>query len=307
MIDLGSYTAKLTIADITGDIFVLEKDECSIGLGKGFKDGKLESKAINGAVDVIRKWRNRLSNFDLAVAGAFATGVSRKAKNGDQLVYSVLKETGLSLRILSKEDEARFLFKGVVSDFRNEFTFMILSVGGGTTSLSIGEKSQIPRIFYVNKGTIELGKILQSDPPTDDQIFSLKNHIEELFKKTTFRVPLNKSVFIHTGGELDYVRFAGCRTERSKLSPTHPVKVMLRDFDAFAQRIRCMKKEELRSLKPDNPMWMDGAIVSNSIALCIANKFAFTEIIPSNRNVTDGFLLDLQHSHMLSLSPKKGD
>jgi len=299
VIDLGSYTAKLTIADVDKRVSIIKKEECSIGLGQGFQEDKLlNPKAINSAVDVISKWQDQVKQYNVVRVGIFATGVSQSARNRDQLVSSVLRETGLTLQILSEEDEARVLFRGVVGDFPKGFTFVVLNIGGSTTRLIIGEKNEIIQLYCIHKGTIELNKLLLSDPPTDDEITALRNTIDKSFRKISFRNTLKNPVLIHTGGELDYVLSTGCKVEKSTLSPTHPYRVMLSDFEMFAQRMQKLKKEELRSFKPDNPRWMDGAIASNTIAIHIARKFAFIEFIPSNRNITDGFLLTLQQTSM---------
>lgn len=305
-IDLGSYTAKLTIANIDKDISVLEKDECSTRLGQGFDGSKLlKTEAIKRTIGVIRNWHRKIKRYDVVATGIFATGVSRIAQNKGQLVNSVRRDTGLALRILSEEDEAKILFRGVTSDFPNTFTFVVLNVGGGTTRLVIGKKEAIIKLYCIPIGTIELGKVLKSDPPTDEEYVDLTNHIEDSFRKVDFKNVHENSILVHTGGELDYVLSTGCKVEKFGLSPSHPFKVLLSDFESFAHKIKHMKKEELRSFKPDNPIWMDGAIISNAIAIYVTRKLGFSEIVPSNRNITDGFLLDLQRRARAYGSPKE--
>ena len=298
VIDLGSYTAKLTIAHVDGDISVLEKDECSTRLGQGFgRPRLLQPKAIKRTINVVKKWQAKIRKYDVVATGIFTTGVSRIALNKKQLIDSVVRDTGLTIRILSKEDEAKVLFRGVVSDFPNNFMFVILNVGGSTTRVVIGKKESIIDLHCIPIGTIRLNRLLKTDPPTDEENVALMRHIEESFRKIDPKSVNENSLLIHTGGELDYILSTGCRVEKFGLSPSHPFKVLLSDFEVFAQKTKHMKREELRSFKPDNPMWMDGAIVSNAIAIHVAHKLGFSEIIPSNRNVIDGFLLDLRKEH----------
>jgi len=295
VIDLGSYTAKLTIACIHKDIVVLQKNESSISLGQGFGENKiLKPEAIQRASEVIREWQGEIRKHNVAVIGVFATGVSQVARNKKHLIDSILRETGLRLRILSEEDEAGALFRGVMTDFPDDLTYVVLNVGGNTTRVIIGKKNRIEEIHCVRKGTIELNRILQSDPPEEGEIITLENSIEARFSRVNPRRATGESVLIHTGGELDYVLAAGCKLTQSTLSPTHPYKVLLSDFEDFALRIRKTRKEILRSFRPQNPKWMEGAVVSNTIAIYVAKKFGISEIVPSNRNITDGLLLDLQ-------------
>jgi exopolyphosphatase/guanosine-5'-triphosphate,3'-diphosphate pyrophosphatase len=308
VIDLGSYTAKLTIANVDGKVSIIEKDEYSIGLGQDFQEDKgiLKPNAIRQAASLVSKWQNRIKQYGAVKTGVFATGVSRIAKNKDQFVALIYKKTGLTLQILSEEDEARILYEGVISDFQKGFSFVVLNVGGSTTRVIIGRDGSMVKPFYIKIGTIELNKLLRSDPPTNEEINSLQEKIENSFEKINFNEDLKNSILIHTGGELDYVLSAGCRVEKSTLSPTHPYKVRLSDFENFHNRILRMRKEELRSLKPDNPKWMDGAIASNAILIYIAHKFSFKEFIPSNRNVTDGFLIKIQREYLHGLRNRGG-
>jgi exopolyphosphatase/guanosine-5'-triphosphate,3'-diphosphate pyrophosphatase len=295
VIDLGSYTAKLTIASIEKEIVILQKKESSIGLGQGFGEDKiLKHEAIQRASEIIREWQGEIKKHDVIATGVFATGVSQVARNKKELISSIMKETGLGLRILTEEDEAEALFRGVTADFPEGLKYFTLNVGGNTTRVIIGEKNIIEEIYCVHTGTIELNRILQSDPPKDDEIITLENTIATCFSKVCPNWADKELVLIHTGGELDYVLTAGCKLISSTLSPTHPYKATLGDFEDFARRISMMRKETLRSFRPQNPKWMEGAVVSNTIAIHIARKFGISEIIPSNRNITDGLLLDLQ-------------
>jgi exopolyphosphatase/guanosine-5'-triphosphate,3'-diphosphate pyrophosphatase len=295
VIDLGSYTAKLTIACIDKDIAVLQKDETSIGLGQGFGEDKiLKPEAIQTASGIIKAWKGKIRKYDVAMIGVFATGVSQVAKNKRDLIDYISRETGLELRILSEEDEAEALFKGVMTDFPDDLTYVTLNVGGNTTRVIVGKRNCIEELHCVHTGTIELNRLLHSDPPGKGEVNTLENTIEARFSNVSPCKAAKKSVLIHTGGELDYVLAAGCKLTESTLSPTHPYKILLDDFEDFALRIRKTRKEILRSFRPQNPKWMEGAIVSNTIATYIAKKFDVSEIIPSNRNITDGLLLALQ-------------
>lgn len=294
VVDLGSFTAKLTIANIDTQIKVVEKDELSIGLGQDFsRERVLKCEAINKAVEVVRRWQKRIKQCQVVRTGIFATGVSQIARNRDQFADIMFRETGLALKILSESDEARILSEGVVDDFPEGFTYFILNVGGGTTRLVVRKRREVMKLFCVAVGTIELSRMLKSDPPHAEEVYSLNKKIEDSFEKVRLKSLPKERVLLHTGGELDYVLATGCKVNRSALSPTHPYRVRLVDFKELDQKIRYMSREQRRLFRPDNPKWMDGAVASNSLAIHVAEKFAFDELIPSNKNVIDGFLLEV--------------
>jgi exopolyphosphatase/guanosine-5'-triphosphate,3'-diphosphate pyrophosphatase len=304
IIDLGSSTFKLYVATVTDNFinYIKRVQTSEISLSDDVNKFKqIQSHTIEKVAELLLKWKRDLQVYDHLILKVIATGAVRMADNRLNFIRSLKAATGVDITILNASQEAEILYKGTVFDFAvgEDHVFFVLNVGGGTTELITGSKSKIDRIYtFESMGIRKLNQMLQSDPPTDEEYERLVGYVNQLAKQIeTQDLPEpEKVLFIHTGGELDYVLAAGCPLEDSALSPTHPKKIQIDDFRIFAQRIRKMSKKQLYQLapNPENPHWMDGAIASNVIASCIANRIGAKEIIPSNRNIADGLILQLK-------------
>ncbi|MBI5374214.1 MAG: hypothetical protein HZA77_02195 [Candidatus Schekmanbacteria bacterium] len=304
IIDFGSSSVKLTVADVCGGLVkpLYEKKFSGAPLGDDVhKSGNLQSDTIFKNIEVIKQWLIANKNFNVEITKIITTGAARNAKNKNLLIDIVKKEIGLNLEIITENDEAEILYKGTIYDFfSDDLTFAVLNIGGSTTELIIGTKDNIQQKYHFNElGVRSLrNNFLKSDSPTDQEHNEMVSFIESAIAKINNLSIHNKTIFLHTGGELDYVKSAGCNLIDVSLSPAHPKLARIIDFEQFSDKIRKMTNNQLYALAPDpsNPKWMDGAIVCNAIALCVAKKLGINEITPSNRNLTDGLLLKIKQT-----------
>lgn len=300
VIDLGSNTIKIDIGsvDINGALEVIKHAESSTRLMEGMlPTNMLQPEPINRNIEIIKRWQKWNEEYNVKVTRSVSTGAARKALNRDLLISLIKKETGLHLEIISEEQEAKILYKGAIHDFSDsKQSFAVMNIGGSTTELIMGTKSQVNKLYNLPLGTRELrNKFLNTDPPTDQEHMGLINYINTCLDRCAVQLAPKGTIFLHTGGELDYVISAGCQLKDFTLSQSHSKKISLPDFRNFSERIRRLKSNQLYMLapNPENPSWMDGAIVCNAIAICIAEKLGVNEIVPSNINLAHGLLLEI--------------
>jgi exopolyphosphatase/guanosine-5'-triphosphate,3'-diphosphate pyrophosphatase len=297
VVDLGSNTTKLTVVTIrNGKTSILEQCEAPGKLSEGMAESNLlQPQAIDRNIRIIAEWQNMFSKYGQVITRIVGTGAARRALNGDTLIMSMREHLGLELEIISERREAELIYKGTVYDFEEgKRDYAVLNVGGSTTELVLGTKYFINHIYNLPLGTRQLNEsFLRSDPPTEGEHQRLVQFVRSCLTEYKIPKPSEKPVLLHTGGELEYVQIAGCKLSPFNLSPAHPYKILLSHFREFADRIRRMKNDQLRALRAKNPEWMDGAIVTNAVAICVAEKLGVTEIVPSDRNMINGLLVEM--------------
>ena len=74
------------------------------------------------------------------------------------------------------------------------------------------------------------------------------------------------------------------------------MKVDIDKFKKFAMDMRKKNLKELFKFFPENPVWMSGAIASNAIAIAIAEKLGVGFFVPSDKNLSDGLILEMMNS-----------
>src|SRR5258708_23467259 len=109
-IDIGSNSIRQTIADVspTGIIRVVDEMKAAPRLGAGLsKRGSIGEIAIQNALSTLSRMATLANQLGVKRTEVVATSAVREANNGDQFLRLVRSETGLKIKILRGEDEAR--------------------------------------------------------------------------------------------------------------------------------------------------------------------------------------------------------
>src|SRR5712675_215583 len=112
-IDIGSNSIRQTIADVspTGIIRVVDEMKAAPRLGAGLLEtGMLSEIAIQNALIALSRMATLGTQLGVKRTEVVATSAVRDAENGDEFLQRVRTETGLKVRILRGEDEARMSF-----------------------------------------------------------------------------------------------------------------------------------------------------------------------------------------------------
>ena len=137
-LDLGTNNCRLLIARRTPDGFkVVDAFSRIVRLGEGVAaNGRLSDQAMDRAVEALRICAEKMERRGVARSRAIATAACRAAENGVDFIKRVKKEAGLSLEIVSTEDEARLALAGCAPLLDRECeAALVFDIGGGSTEL----------------------------------------------------------------------------------------------------------------------------------------------------------------------------
>ena len=138
-LDLGTNNCRLLIASPTARGFrVLEAFSRIVRLGDGLAHtGRLDNAAMDRALAALKICADRIRRRGAPHVRAVATQACRTAENGPDFVARVETETGLKLRIITPQEEARLSVAGCVALLDRECdAALVVDVGGGSTELS---------------------------------------------------------------------------------------------------------------------------------------------------------------------------
>lgn len=139
MIDLGSNTARLMIAQYTRNRVFKVTDEVSrrVRLGEGITRGnKLRSEARARALDAIRMFKSFCDAQGVERIVPVATAAVRDAEDGQAFLDEIATVTGLQFRLLSGAEEAFYSTVGVINSL-GVFNGIILDIGGGSAEIGL--------------------------------------------------------------------------------------------------------------------------------------------------------------------------
>ncbi len=207
-IDLGSHTARLLIGKIGDDKQVTEirRERKYTRLAESFVDSKtgiIEHGGIERTLKVLKEFVRVAQSHGCSGISAVGTGVLRKAKNVHELLELIRDETGISVRILSGEQEALLTAKGVLSTLNNRpKQYIIFDLGGSSTEFFV-QAHETLTLRSVALGAMELKRrFLHHDPPTLEEIDNLESHTFSVLTKAFGQCirDVEKSLVIGTGG-----------------------------------------------------------------------------------------------------------
>ncbi|WP_349827218.1 Ppx/GppA phosphatase family protein [Brevibacterium litoralis] len=109
---------------------------------------------------------------------AFATSAIREAPNGEETIARVEKEAGVSLRVMSGEDEARVTFLAARRWFGwSAGNILLLDIGGGSLEIAAGREEDPDAALSVPLGAGRMHhRFLSTDLPSDADLESLRKH-----------------------------------------------------------------------------------------------------------------------------------
>ncbi len=138
---------------------------------------RLSEEAIDRVVAALKDFKGIAAGSSARRVLAVATSAVREAENGDRFLQRVRKEAGVTVTVIDGQEEARYSFLGAVYGVDADHG-MLLDVGGGSIEASSFKDRQLVGSVTLPLGGLRLSsKFLRSDPPDDDEIADLRDHI----------------------------------------------------------------------------------------------------------------------------------
>ncbi|GAB5409056.1 MAG: hypothetical protein BalsKO_14210 [Balneolaceae bacterium] len=195
-IDIGTNTVLLLIADITGTVIkVIHEEQRVPRLGKGVDNSKLlHAESIARVLNCIKEYQAIIEKDFPQVNEVIITATSavRDAQNKAEFIQLIKDETGLSVQLLSGDEEAQHTFEGAISvlDIDDNDSVFVLDIGGGSTEVALGTSKGIVDFHSFDMGSVRFKeRFLLRNPPYSEEIFECKEEIRRLFGMKKFKVP----------------------------------------------------------------------------------------------------------------------
>ncbi|MGY6531892.1 Ppx/GppA phosphatase family protein [Glycocaulis sp.] len=137
-IDLGTNNCRMLMAKRAHRGFrVVESFSRIVKLGEGLgASGSLSQDAMDRAVEALAVCAQKLERRRVTKLRAVATQACRMADNGPAFIERVRQETGLSLDLISPEEEARLAVQGSLDLLDDSFdAALVVDIGGGSTEM----------------------------------------------------------------------------------------------------------------------------------------------------------------------------
>ena len=292
VIDIGTNSVKLTIADLGDNITVVREDSKITRLGKNVdSNGRLNPEAIQKTLLAIQDFVN-VSKYDGASSIVLAgTSALRDAANGNELVDAVQSTCGLDIEIISGDREATLAFTAISGDpcIVNDpsIPVAVFDIGGGSTELVWGIGSELKDHVSINIGAVRLTeRHFKTDPPTDAE-FSIAAGDGADAVRSFFAGKSATSSVCGVGGTA--ATFAALEYSSKDV---HGKEVTVDSLRKSLQRLRSMPLSERRTLPFLEPERADIIIAGGAILIGLMGVLNASSYRVSLRGMRYGLLLE---------------
>jgi exopolyphosphatase/guanosine-5'-triphosphate,3'-diphosphate pyrophosphatase len=146
VLDLGTNNCRLLIAApaAKGGFRIADSFSRIVRLGEGVsQSGQLSAAAMDRTIAALKVCSERIANHKVHHVRAIATQAARLAGNTDILVRRAQEEAGLTLEVISAEEEADLAAEGCAPLIGRKYRgALVFDIGGGSTEIIWLQKSE---------------------------------------------------------------------------------------------------------------------------------------------------------------------
>jgi exopolyphosphatase/guanosine-5'-triphosphate,3'-diphosphate pyrophosphatase len=303
VIDIGTNSAKLLVADIAGHIVTpLYESSEQTRLGAGFYEThRLAADSIAKTAEAVRIFIAKAQTFSPVSLNVLATSAARDAINGDDLRNAIRAENGLELSVISGDQEADWAFAGVASDpALAGKALLVMDIGGGSTEFVLGANGKriAGRSFQIGSVRL-LEKFNPGDLPTPEERETCLGWLRDFFASEVR--PFLKAhladvspLLVSTGGTasiLGRLKWKLARYDRARIEGT---VLSAAELASETRRLWDLPLEQ-RKLTPGMPASRaDVIIMGIAILEAAVEALGFAEARVSTRGLRYGALLHVE-------------
>lgn len=170
-IDIGTNSVRMMILNnMDMECMSAQKHMMTTRIGRGVSQTKrLSEAAMSETLEALKKFKALADDEGATDIRLIGTSALRDADNSDIFIKEVKDETGMTVEVISGDEEARLGFlgvsKGLSSHIKSEDYILVVDIGGGSTELIVGKKGVIEYAVSLDVGAVRLNdKFVTSDP-----------------------------------------------------------------------------------------------------------------------------------------------
>lgn len=283
-IDIGSNAVRLLIKRVneteSNPLSKVQLVRVPLRLGEdAFIKGEISPRRGEDLLLLMQAYRHLLDIYRVESYRACATSAMREASNGQELVERIARVAGITVEIISGDEEARLAsrnsIRGIVG---SKGYYLFVDVGGGSTELTFIHDGET-----VHRASFDIGTV---------RMLRGVVHSEEIrrFERCVREESADdkKYILIGTGGNINrLVRLAGKKRDDGLWEmKTDELLKLYEEFKGLTVEERMFKYD----IKPDRADVMEPAA---RIFLTIADNLRTERILVPTAGISDGIMDEL--------------
>ncbi len=262
-------------------------------LGRGVDASKkLSPESIEGTVAAIQSFVRDAQTHKATQIVVSATSAARDASNGHEFLELAKERAGVTVEIISGDDEARLSFASAHADFGGHRPLIVLDIGGGSTEFIFGDTSgaiRFRRSFDV--GAVRLTeRAIRHDPATPEELATIDAMLADAFASLP-EAPAG-ALMVGVAGTVTTVAAIARKVEPYAPLLVHGVELTRAEIDATVTRLQQLPLALRRSLPGLQPKRADVVVAGAMVLRAAVNCLGAASCLVSDRGLRWGLLAD---------------
>ncbi|BAY61210.1 exopolyphosphatase [Calothrix brevissima NIES-22] len=310
-IDLGTNSLHMVVVkiDTTLPAFsIIAREKETVRLGdRNLVTGDLKPEIIEKAIAALGRFQKVAKTFNAETIVAVATSAVREAPNGKDFLQKIAVDLGLSVDLISGQEEARRIYLGVLSgmEFHNQ-PHMIVDIGGGSTELILGDSNEPRTLTSTKIGAVRLTtELIKTDPISNTEFQYLQAYARGMLERSVEEVLANLKFgetprLVGTSGTIETLALINAREKLGFVPSTlNGYQLTLKDLRDWVNRLRRLTNIE-RSVIPGMPEKRSEVILAGAVILQEAMTLLGVESVTiCERALREGVIVDWMLAHGL--------
>ncbi|WP_455378547.1 Ppx/GppA phosphatase family protein [Petrachloros mirabilis] len=304
VIDIGTNSIHMVLAEVLPDYTykILDRFKDMTRLGDGaFTTQQLSHEAMTRGLGVIGRLVTLARNKGYDRIIAVATSAVREVKNGGDFIKLVVEKTGLKVRVISGEEEARLIFLGIKNSVpMTEHPVLAVDVGGGSVELMVGNRDQMLHAKSLKLGAIRLAdQYLKRTPPSEGTLEKLESLVDEQLKKAlaSFRTNRFDNVIATSGMAGNLAEVIHLKRTQRPLSQLNLAVVSLKEVKDVEQLLRRSTIKERQSIPGLDSKRVDTLFPATVVLRRLMELVGRDELTLCDKAIREGVIYDFIVRH----------
>ena len=307
-IDIGSNSIRQIVADVEsqGKIRVVDEMKAAPRLGAYMtSDGQLGEESMSRAVDAIVRMTTLARQLGATRIEAVATSAVRDAGNATTFISSVRRASGVRLRILSGEEEARLSYRSALAHFDlASGRAVVADIGGGSLELAHSASGVLDCLESFPFGALRLTEQYLTSECRHKDVRKLRKAVRSELRRHVPARAWRGAQFIGSGGT--FTNLASILLAREAMltaQSVHGTRVSRADLEHVLDGLQDTTLAERMAVPGLSQNRADIIVAGLAVIAEVMARLDTKELVVSTYGIREGLLLETARIQPAAASP----
>jgi len=295
VIDVGSNSGRVVVIRIggPGHLEILANGRAPLRLARDLRQGnRIAPETIERTAAAIRDFRAIAESAGAGSLIAVATSAVRESENAGEFQTRVEAESGVSVRVISGDEEALYTFLGAVHGLPVD-RGAVADLGGGSLEITEFDERRALRSWTLPLGSLRLSdRFLKSDPPAREEIEELTGYAHTTLEGAEVRTLEAGQRVVGTGGTIRNLAKMDQASRRYPIPRLHGYVLTRKRVQELADLLASRRLSRRRLVSGLSRERADSIVGGSLALLSLMEHLGAPELTVSSQGLREGLAFD---------------